>query len=142
MARQAVRDLLAARRLFRLCALPMGHKASWDESLDRYRQAIAQTGKTMHYLGVAAACEHCALKAGGSCCFSGVENKYDKALGEPRQIKFAATDHLRVGSNLGQVQPLGCLWAVKTTPSFTMRSLAISSEISKGDPEASTTACT
>jgi hypothetical protein len=81
MPRQGVyRDLLAARRLFRLFALPLGHEASLDELLDRYGQAIALTGKTMHYLGVGAACEHCALKAGGSCCFPGVENKYDKVL--------------------------------------------------------------
>jgi hypothetical protein len=80
MPGQAVRDLLAARLLFRRCAVPMGHKASWDESLDRYRQAIAQTGKTMQYLGIAAACEHCARQGDGSCCFSGVENKYDKVL--------------------------------------------------------------
>ena len=74
------RDLLAARCLYRLFALPLGREASLDELLDRYCQAIAQTGKTMHSLGVAAACEHCALKAGGSCCFPGVENKYDKVL--------------------------------------------------------------
>ena len=81
MSRQGVyRDLLAARRLFRLWALPLDHEASLDELLDRYSQTIAQTGKTMHYLGVAAACEHCALKLGGSCCFPGVENKYDKVL--------------------------------------------------------------
>jgi hypothetical protein len=80
MPRQGVRDLLAARSLFRRCALPLGHEASWDELLDRYCQAIAQTGKTMHYLGVAAACEQCALKDGGSCCFPGVEKKYDKVL--------------------------------------------------------------
>jgi hypothetical protein len=81
MPRQGVhRDLLAARRLFRLYALPLGHEASLDELLDRYCQAMAQTGKTMHYLGVAAACEHCALKGGESCCFPGVENKYDKVL--------------------------------------------------------------
>jgi len=80
MPRPGVRDLLAARRLFRLYALPLGKDASLGEVLDRYCQAIAQTGKTMHYLGVTAACEHCALKAGGSCCFLGVENKYDKVL--------------------------------------------------------------
>jgi hypothetical protein len=80
MQRQGVRELLAARRLFRLFAVALGHEASFEASLDRYRQIIAQTGKTMHYLGVAAACGHCALTAGGSCCFPGVEHKYDKIL--------------------------------------------------------------
>jgi hypothetical protein len=80
MPRQFVRDLMAARRLFQLYAFPLGHEASLDELLDSYRHAIAQTGKTMLYLGVAAACKHCALETGGSCCFPGVENKYDKVL--------------------------------------------------------------
>jgi hypothetical protein len=80
MPRQYFRDLLAARRLFRLYALPLGHEVPLHELLDLYGQSIAQTGKTMHYLGVAAACGHCALKAGGSCCFPGVEHKYDEVL--------------------------------------------------------------
>jgi hypothetical protein len=80
MSGQAVRDLLAARRLFGLCAVPMGKIASWREVLDRYGQAIAHTGTTMHHLGVAAACGHCALQGHGSCCFAGVENNYDSVL--------------------------------------------------------------
>ncbi len=81
MSRQGVyRDLLAARRLFRLHALPMGHEAPREELLDRYCQTIAQTGQKMHYLGVAAACQHCAINVGDSCCFPGVENNYDKIL--------------------------------------------------------------
>lgn len=80
MSRQGVRDLSVARSLFRLNAFALVHEAPLAELLERYRQAIAQTGKMMHYLGVAAACEHCALKGGGSCCFPGVENNYDKVL--------------------------------------------------------------
>ena len=74
------RDLLAARRLFQLWAVRLGHAASLDELLDRYGQTIAQTGQTMHDLGVAAACGHCARKGGESCCFPGVENNYDQVL--------------------------------------------------------------
>ncbi len=81
MPRQGVYpDLLAAQRLFRLYALPFSHEALLVELLDHYGQTIAQTGKLMHYLRVAAACEYCALKGGGSCCFPGVENKYDDVL--------------------------------------------------------------
>jgi hypothetical protein len=50
------------------------------ELLEHYGKAIAHTGQTMHDLGVAAACERCARHGGESCCFSGVENKYDKIL--------------------------------------------------------------
>jgi len=80
MPRQGVRDMSAARRLFRQSASALVHEGPLAELLKRYRQAIAQTAKIMHYLGVAAACEHCALKGGGSCCFPGVENKYDNVL--------------------------------------------------------------
>lgn len=80
MPRQGVRDRSAARRLFQLFASASGQEGSVNELLDRYRQAIAQTGKAMHSLGVAAACEDCALKGGGSCCFPGVEHKYDEIL--------------------------------------------------------------
>ncbi len=81
MPRQGVyRDLSAARRLFWLWALSSAHETPMDELLDRYGQAIAQTGKTMQHLGVTAACAHCALRGGESCCFAGVEQKYDKVL--------------------------------------------------------------
>jgi hypothetical protein len=81
MPRQDVyRDLSAAQRLFRLYALPLGREASLVKLLDCYGQTIAQTGKKMRYLRVAAACEDCALKGDGSCCFPGVEHNYDNIL--------------------------------------------------------------
>lgn len=80
MPRQGVRDLVAARRLFGRFASALGHEATFAELLGRYGQTIAQTGKLMQCLGVATACEHCALIAGGSCCFPGVENNYGTIL--------------------------------------------------------------
>ncbi len=80
MPRQGVRESVAARRLFGRFATALGHEATFAELLGRYGQTIAQTGKLMQCLGVATACEHCALIAGGSCCFPGVENNYGTIL--------------------------------------------------------------
>ncbi len=74
------RDLAAAQRLFRLYASQLRQEAWFGELVDRYREAIDQTGKMMHNLGVVAGCKHCALIGAGSCCFSGVENNYDVVL--------------------------------------------------------------
>jgi hypothetical protein len=73
-------ELLAAQRIFRLCGSQLRQESWFGGVIDRYREAIDQTGKMMYKLGVAAACERCAQKGAGSCCFSGVENNYNVVL--------------------------------------------------------------
>ncbi len=50
------------------------------DSLDALRQSIAATEQTMRELGILDLCKHCDQEEGGSCCGSGIENKYDAVL--------------------------------------------------------------
>jgi hypothetical protein len=74
------RNLREAQRLLRLYAFKLDKEAWSSLLLYRYRQAIGQTNEMMEKLGVAGACGGCAQKGAGSCCFLGVENKYDEML--------------------------------------------------------------
>ena len=48
--------------------------------LRKLRTCIENTNRSMFTLGVAAECNNCEEKEGGSCCGAGIENKYDTVL--------------------------------------------------------------
>ncbi len=48
-----------------------------SELLTDYKESIHNTWKIMKNTGVVAECTKCALYDGGSCCGSGIENKFD-----------------------------------------------------------------
>jgi hypothetical protein len=48
--------------------------------LNKLQECIENTKDSMLKLGVVAECEHCEEQEGGSCCGSGIENKYDVEL--------------------------------------------------------------
>ena len=50
------------------------------ELLSRYDRAIGHTWRIMNETGVVAICTECAIRDGGSCCGSGIEQKFDVFL--------------------------------------------------------------
>ena len=48
--------------------------------LRKLRDCIENTNQSMVTLGVVAECKNCEEREGGSCCGSGIENKYDAVL--------------------------------------------------------------
>ena len=48
--------------------------------LNRLQECIERTKESMMKLGVVAECKHCEEQEGGSCCGTGIENKYDVEL--------------------------------------------------------------
>ena len=48
--------------------------------LRKLRDCIENTNQSMVTLGVVAECKNCEEREGGSCCGSGIENKYDVEL--------------------------------------------------------------
>jgi len=48
--------------------------------LRKLRDCIKNTNQSMVTLGVVAECKNCEEREGGSCCGSGIENKYDVEL--------------------------------------------------------------
>ncbi len=48
--------------------------------LSRYREAVEATWREMEAVGVVRECTHCAVEDGGSCCGSGIEDRFDVVL--------------------------------------------------------------
>jgi hypothetical protein len=48
--------------------------------LNKLQECIENTKDSMLKLGVVAECKHCEEREGGSCCGTGIENKYDVEL--------------------------------------------------------------
>ena len=48
--------------------------------LNKLQECIEDTKDSMLKLGVVAECKHCEEQEGGSCCGTGIENKYDVEL--------------------------------------------------------------
>ena len=48
--------------------------------LNKLQECIERTQDSMMKLGVVAECKHCEEQEGGSCCGTGIENKYDVEL--------------------------------------------------------------
>lgn len=69
-----------AERLYRAWGKRIRGHDRFSQLMDRYRNAINETGRTMEQLGVVAECTACAQEGLGSCCFKGVEGWYDRGL--------------------------------------------------------------
>jgi len=66
--------------------------------LKKLRDCIENTNQSMLTLGVAAECKNCEEKEGGSCCGSGIENRYDAVL---------LLINLLLGSSVENHEPIG-----------------------------------
>ena len=69
-----------AHNLFETCADSLRQDPSIRILLNKLQQCIENTKDSMLNLGVVAECKHCEEQEGGSCCGTGIENKYDVEL--------------------------------------------------------------
>jgi hypothetical protein len=69
-----------ALEIFRLHGEGLLAEASLRSLLEDYRQAIRETWRCMDASGVVAECTDCAVNDGGSCCGSGIEDRFDTVL--------------------------------------------------------------
>ena len=87
-----------AHTLFGTCGSSLAEDPSIRSLLRRLRDCIKNTNQSMLTLGVVAECKNCEEKEGGSCCGSGIENKYDVVL---------LLINLLLGGSLQNHEPLG-----------------------------------
>ena len=87
-----------AHKLFGTCGSSLVEDPSIRAPLQRLRDCIDNTNQTMLTLGVVAECKNCEEKEGGSCCGSGIENKYDVEL---------LLINLLLGGSLRNHEPVG-----------------------------------
>ena len=66
-----------AHILFDNCAEELLSEDTVVRLLEEYKESIASNWKKMAETGVVDECTKCALQDGGSCCGSGIENKFD-----------------------------------------------------------------
>ena len=69
-----------AQDLFETCGDSLRLNPSIATLLNKLQECIENTKDTMLKLGVVAECKHCEEQEGGSCCGTGIENKYDVEL--------------------------------------------------------------
>ena len=69
-----------AQDLFETCGDSLRQNPSIGTLLNKLQECIENTQDTMLKLGVVAECKHCEEQEGGSCCGTGIENKYDVEL--------------------------------------------------------------
>ena len=69
-----------AQDLFETCGDSLRQNPSIGTLLNKLQECIENTKDTMLKLGVVAECKHCEEQEGGSCCGTGIENKYDVEL--------------------------------------------------------------
>jgi hypothetical protein len=69
-----------AHNLGETCGSSLMKDPHIDALLRKLRNCIENTNKSMVTLGVVAECKNCEEREGGSCCGSGIENKYDAVL--------------------------------------------------------------
>jgi len=69
-----------AQDLFETCGDSLRQNPSIRTLLNKLQECIENTKDSMLKLGVVAECEHCEEQEGGSCCGTGIENKYDVEL--------------------------------------------------------------
>ena len=66
--------------LFETCGDSLRQNSSIRTLLNKLQECIENTKDSMLKLGVVAECKHCEEQEGGSCCGTGIENKYDVEL--------------------------------------------------------------
>ena len=69
-----------AQDLFETCGDSLRENPSIRTLLNKLQECIENTKDSMLNLGVVAECKHCEEQEGGSCCGTGIENKYDVEL--------------------------------------------------------------
>ena len=69
-----------AHNLLETCGSSLIENPHIHALLRKLRDCIENTNRSMVTLGVVAECKDCEEKEGGSCCGSGIENKYDAVL--------------------------------------------------------------
>ena len=69
-----------AHNLFETCGSSLIEDPQIHALLRKLRDCIENTNQSMVTLGVVAECKNCEEREGGSCCGSGIENKYDVEL--------------------------------------------------------------
>jgi hypothetical protein len=69
-----------AHNLFETCGRSLIEDPQIHALLRKLRDCIENTNQSMVTLGVVADCKNCEEREGGSCCGSGIENKYDVEL--------------------------------------------------------------
>ena len=69
-----------AQDLFETCGDSLRQNPSIRTLLNKLQECIENTKDSMLNLGVVAECKHCEEQEGGSCCGTGIENKYDVEL--------------------------------------------------------------
>ena len=69
-----------AHNLFETCGDSLRENPSIRTLLNKLQECIENTKDSMFKLGVVAECKHCEEQEGGSCCGTGIENKYDVEL--------------------------------------------------------------
>ncbi len=66
-----------ARLVYDACGNELLKEPVVKSLLSTYQKSIKNNWKVMEDTGVVAECTKCALQDGGSCCGSGIENKFD-----------------------------------------------------------------
>jgi hypothetical protein len=69
-----------AHNLLETCGNSLIEDPLIHDLLSKLRDCIENTNQSMLTLGVVAECKNCEEKEGGSCCGSGIENKYEAVL--------------------------------------------------------------
>lgn len=69
-----------AHNLLETCGSSLIEDPHIHALLRKLRDCIENTNRSMVTLGVVAECKDCEEREGGSCCGSGIENKYDAVL--------------------------------------------------------------
>ena len=69
-----------AHNLYSACGDSLRQDPSLRTHLNKLQECIKNTKNMMLKLGVVADCKHCEEQEGGSCCGTGIENKYDVEL--------------------------------------------------------------
>ena len=69
-----------AQDLFETCGDSLRQDPSLRTHLKKLQECIENTKNMMLKLGVVAECKNCEEQEGGSCCGTGIENKYDVEL--------------------------------------------------------------
>ena len=69
-----------AHNLYSACGDSLRQDPSLRTHLNKLQECIENTKNRMLELGVVAECKHCEEQEGGSCCGTGIENKYDVEL--------------------------------------------------------------
>ncbi len=87
-----------AHKLFGTYGSSLAEDPSIGALLQKLRDCIDNTNQSMLTLGVVAECKNCEEKEGGSCCGSGIEDKYDVVL---------LLINLLLGGSLQNHEPLG-----------------------------------